>query len=1077
MRFLLGLMLMLALVEPAQASETLEIGPEPAWVKPVATATGAIEAEGNITYLLVDQQMDFRPGRTSNFTRSIFRIETAEGLASGNVSLAWQPNNERIIVHRLLIHRGGQSIDILRSGQEFTILRRESNLESAMLDGVLTANIQPEGLQIGDIIELATTTISNDPTFGTHVELLTDAAYSVPVRRLHFSAQWPASVDMALRQTNGLPSLRPRREGDMFKAELAVDGLAPPIATKGSPARFQRPRTIELSDFRSWSSLAALFAPLYDKASTLPAGTALSAEIERIRASTSDPRARAEAALALVQSQVRYVALLMGSGNFVPADAATTWNRRFGDCKGKSALLVAMLRALDISAEPVIVDTDDGDGLDERLPMAGLFNHVIVRATIGGKVYWLDGTRTGDRRLDQLETPDYGWGLPLAAGARLVRMQPGEAMLPNLESNLRVDASGGTDNPAPAHTEDLFRGDSAYGMSISFADMTAEQRDRSLREYWRKRYPSIAAIAASQHYDTERRELRLIMDGTATMDWSGGVYWLVTSDLGDARTDFERAPNEDHSLPYRTRHPFYARTVETILLPPNVVADDPDVELIAGGIHYRRKGTLTGNVFTVETSTRSIASEFPAKEAPAAQRAIRELARNNVALRIEAPQEAVADPLASAPKTANDYIRRGSALLDRSDWDGAVAALDAAVKLDPSSADALAIRGFAHSWRGQYDAADHDLTAAAVIEPDNYHVLRGRGFLAYEQENYADALRFFGRALAEQPEDVPVRGWRAFVFFRLRNYEAALQDAQQTTKLTPKWSDMYVLRASIYHRLGQPDRAMAEASALTALKPNNADARGQASSIYRRLGKREEAMREIDRAIELEPSPAYYLNRMDLRDWGDVTGRLVDVDAALRLDPKNEEALRTKATLQRRNGDLAGAIATLSNAIRRTPKDSDLLSMRGQAYYLADRKQEAERDFAAARAVAKEAADFNNICWNKAIADIDLPSALADCDAAVAAEPDNYMQVDSRAFVLLKLGRIDEAIAGFDDALARKPDLAESRIGRAFAWSRKGNGQKAEADRAAAVAIDPDIVEIYRFYGLSFDADAATRTD
>ena len=62
------------------------------------------------------------------------------------------------------------------------------------------------------------------------------------------------------------------------------------------------------------------------------------------------------AALALVQDQVRYVFLGMNEGALVPADAEETWTRRFGDCKGKSALLVALLRALDIDAEPVAVN-------------------------------------------------------------------------------------------------------------------------------------------------------------------------------------------------------------------------------------------------------------------------------------------------------------------------------------------------------------------------------------------------------------------------------------------------------------------------------------------------------------------------------------------------------------------------------------------------------------------------------------------------------------------------------------------------------------------------------------------------
>ena len=72
-----------------------------------------------------------------------------------------------------------------------------------------------------------------------------------------------------------------------------------------------------------------------------------------------------------------------------------------------------MLRAFGIEAEPVVVQSSLGDMIADRLPMIELFDHVLVRAHISGKDYWLDGTRTGDTSLDAIEVPNFGWGLPL----------------------------------------------------------------------------------------------------------------------------------------------------------------------------------------------------------------------------------------------------------------------------------------------------------------------------------------------------------------------------------------------------------------------------------------------------------------------------------------------------------------------------------------------------------------------------------------------------------------------------------------------------------------------------------------
>src|SRR3569623_768945 len=147
--------------------------------------------------------------------------------------------------------------------------------------------------------------------------------------------------------------------------------------------------------------------PLYLKASTIGPDSPVMAEVKRIAALSADPKVRASEALRVVQSQVRYLARVDGLGNYTPESADTVWSGKSGDCKGKTVLLLAMLRALGITAEPALVSATDGDGLDASLPMPGRFNHVIARATIGDKVYWLDGARLGDlsRRGRQQDAP------------------------------------------------------------------------------------------------------------------------------------------------------------------------------------------------------------------------------------------------------------------------------------------------------------------------------------------------------------------------------------------------------------------------------------------------------------------------------------------------------------------------------------------------------------------------------------------------------------------------------------------------------------------------------------------------
>jgi hypothetical protein len=113
----------------------------------------------------------------------------------------------------------------------------------------------------------------------------------------------------------------------------------------------------------------------------------------------------------------------------------------FGDCKDKSVLLQAILQALDVKSELVLVDTDDGFGLQDRLPTLFAFNHMIVRALIGGKWIWIDPTdhsQAGD--LDHFVQPDYGYGLPLVAGINaMVKMDPSDSNVLALTEVQRFD--------------------------------------------------------------------------------------------------------------------------------------------------------------------------------------------------------------------------------------------------------------------------------------------------------------------------------------------------------------------------------------------------------------------------------------------------------------------------------------------------------------------------------------------------------------------------------------------------------------------------------------------------------------
>ena len=598
----------------AIAAEQLKFGPQPAWVAEQAVPLASDKVKDRpVALLLHDQQNLLEPGKISTFSELAFKIQKPEGLAAGNLSVIWNPAFDTVTVNRLEVRRGNQVIDVLKSGQTFTTMRRESNLEVAMLDGMLTANIQPEGLQEGDVVVLATTTEHVDPTLKGHVEANFAPWGGAQIGLAHARIAWPSNVSLKLQKIGDLPAPQQSARDGKKTYELTMRDVEPVIEPKGAPVRFKLGRMGEATDFSSWADAARLMAPLYHDAAVISASGPLRDEVEKIRKASADPKVRAEQALQLVQDRVRYVALLMGQGGYVPATAETTWSRRFGDCKAKTALLLAILHELGVQAEPVLANPILGDVIGDGLPMIGLFNHVLVRAHVANKDYWLDGTRSGDSDLDSIEIPDFGWGLPLIENAQLVHMVPHPRSSPSAEHHVNVDASAGVYAPAPVTIEEIYRGDSAVQIDAAYSALSSDQRDEQMRDKGREYFDTFTTGTSSLQFDSAKREIRIKIQGTAKLGWKDGWLFVPTSSIAFT-PDFDRPAGPLHDVPMEVNHPRFTKDIVTMKLPQGVAAQQQlhrAVHETLAGVEYARTETVNGDELTVESSERSVTPEIP----------------------------------------------------------------------------------------------------------------------------------------------------------------------------------------------------------------------------------------------------------------------------------------------------------------------------------------------------------------------------------------------------------------------------------------------------------------------------------
>ncbi|MCB0804434.1 MAG: DUF3857 domain-containing protein [Bacteroidales bacterium] len=93
-----------------------------------------------------------------------------------------------------------------------------------------------------------------------------------------------------------------------------------------------------------------------------------------------------------IQSNIKYIDFEYGIGGFKPREAAVTLKNRYGDCKDKSMLLYALLKARGITSWLTWVGSNDLPYTYHEVPTPNADNHMILTCEFGDSLYFLDGT-------------------------------------------------------------------------------------------------------------------------------------------------------------------------------------------------------------------------------------------------------------------------------------------------------------------------------------------------------------------------------------------------------------------------------------------------------------------------------------------------------------------------------------------------------------------------------------------------------------------------------------------------------------------------------------------------------------
>lgn len=982
----------------AATSDTVQYGPPPAWLAPAPTpTTAAASPNAPLRLIYTDTQTHVGAKLMEVYTGYRLKVLTPQALAAGNITLTWNPSTDEVTVHRVRIIRGDKIIDVL-ADSKFRVVERESKLDYAMLEGNLTALLQTAGLQVGDELEFAATIRRRSAVLGDHASGEMQLPHSGLPGAYRVRLLWDKSSKLQFRTTPDLgPAVVHDEPGGAHSLTFELRDPSASVLTEGAPERFNVRRHLDFSEFASWAELSHIMAGLFDRAAILDAKSPIHAEADKIRAASADPEARALAALRLVQDRIRYVYIGLNNGAYRPATADETWTRRFGDCKAKTVLLMALLRDLGIQAEPVLVNSKGGDAAGSLPPIPGAFDHVLVRATIAGKSHWLDGTRLNDHSLDAVDSPPFRWALPVRTG--VVDLEPvarGPNTRPLHAVVLDMDVRAGFDAPAKVKGEHTYRGDQALAYKLELSGLSPENATNVLKTYWRNQYSGLKPDQVTWRYDDRQALLVLNMTGEMKPDWDGDDAGGHSLDIFGAgftpEEKLERPAEQDQTAPWAVDYPRYKRWTTIIRLPearPDwrwTYRAAPVHRKLAGESLWRESRLRDGIMFTT-MSRRSYTAEISPEEAKAANdpkpkfdNLISQVYERKIIA--AAPQ-----PVPASGRTASAMAYEGLRLMSEKKDAEAAKAFDDALALDPK--DTTAIFGKVRLLQSRGDdtgvlafldgALRADLPAHVQAVRAQALMHAGRNTAAYAA---LDAL------ISKHPDDLQLRQAAVEVAAADKDPAPRLRLAEDALKRFPDDTSL------LSHRV----------SALTAQH------------------RYAEALSSADHAVEMEPEDQFLL--------------------------------RNRAQMLLKLGRLEDALADLDEAWRIDPLDDGTIDARAKALFGLGRLDEARASYDDWISRDKRGGALNDRCWNEGLANVLLTEAEADCAAAIKLSPKVYAFWDSYGLIALRIGRWDEAIKRYDEALALNPKSSHSLYGRALAHLRRNEKAAADADFAAANALD-----------------------
>jgi transglutaminase-like putative cysteine protease/Flp pilus assembly protein TadD len=847
------------------------------------SAASAVTAKPGTDVIVLDQENSFvfdADGKAVRNRYLVYKILTQKGVDGWDAaSLGWEPwHEERPTILARVVTPDGVVHPLDPKTITDSLARDED--EKTYGDGREVRTPLP-AIAPGSVVEEEMVLTETAPFFGAGIVERDYFGGSAPTQRSLLVLDAPASLPLRYA-VQLLPDVkREKKEADGRVQMVFEQGWleAWEEAEKYVPKDVPMRPAVTFSNGVSWQSIAEGYGKIVDEKASEKDVQAI---VTKLTAAKTTREEKAAAIQQYLSREVRYTGVEFGDAAIVPHAPAETLKQKYGDCKDKATLAVAMLRAAGVPAYVALLSAGQRQDVAEDLPGMGMFDHAIVYAP-GSPEIWIDATDEY-ARLGQLPQADQGRKALIASkeSAALVTVpesgSQNNRIVEKREFYLAENGPAGVVETTEPHGvfESEYR--SAY------ADAEDKDRKKNVQDYIKNEYVSekLTKVERSDPRDLTK-QFRLVLEasgakrGYTELDSAAAAIRLeslfteLPSELrekekepakgADEASDQPKKPRTaDYQLPQSFVHEWQYRIVPGIgfqakaLPPATKIALGPAV--LTEEFSKNHDGSVVAS-FKFDT----VKQRLTVAEATELRNKVAELrAGPAVVIYFEPTTQALMnqglmreaflasrDLIKEHPAEGVHHLQRAKLLLAAGMGQAARDEAEAAVKLEPGSALAqktlaeileydLVGRQFRRG--SDYAGAEAAYRAAAKLDPADHTLVAN---LAILLEHNAWGLRYgpgakLKEAIAEyrklKPEDLADMGVKnnlAFALFYNRDFAEAKKSGED---LNPQ---PMALLVACEAALNGPQAGLAEAREQTGSEEQSKQVASMAGQLLENL--------------------------------------------------------------------------------------------------------------------------------------------------------------------------------------------------------------------------------------------------